>query len=247
MSINILGYNVYSGTKEQLLKEVCSRRKVNIISGNPEILYNGLYNKFLFDSFTSHSSIIIPDGVGVVLASKLIKTPVKEKIAGIEIMEAIVKKSADEGKGIYLLGAKQEVLEGCASNLKVKYPKLNVAGMHNGFFDMENCSDIVEDIKRSKAYAIFVAMGSPRQEKFIIKYMEELPCSVFMGVGGSFDIFSGTLKRAPKWMIKLGLEWLYRVIKEPFRIKRLGVIPVFLLKVFRNRGNRAYFKEGRDE
>lgn len=235
MSVKILGYEVYSDTKKALIEEVSSMDKVNIISGNPEVLYNGLNNKFLFDNFTSENTIIIPDGVGVVLASKLLGTPVKEKVAGIEVMEDIIKKCEAESKGIYLIGTKQEILEACIRNIQKKYPKLRIAGFHNGFFDLDNCSDIIDDIKTSKPYAIFVAMGSPRQEKFIVKYINELPCSVYMGVGGSFDIFAGVLKRAPRWMIKLGLEWLYRVIKEPFRIKRLGAIPVFLIKVLRSK------------
>lgn len=235
MSVKILGYEVYSDTKKDLIEEIGSMDKVNIISGNPEILYNGLNNKFLFDNFTNENSIIVPDGVGVVLAAKLLGTPVKEKIAGIEVMEDIIKKCESENKRVYLIGTKQEILEACIRNIEKKYPKLRIAGFHNGFFDLDKCSDIIEDIKVSNPYAIFVAMGSPRQEKFIVKYINELPCSIYMGVGGSFDIFAGTLKRAPRWMIKLGLEWLYRVIKEPFRIKRLGVIPMFLIKVMRNK------------
>lgn len=235
MSVSMLGYNIYSNTKSELLKQISNMDRVNIISGNPEILYNGLNNKFLFDNFTNKNSIIIPDGVGVVLASKLIGNPVKEKVPGIEVMEDIIRKCEDENKGIYLVGTKQEIIEACVQNIQKKYPKLRIAGFHNGFFDLDNCNDIIEDIKKSKPYAIFVAMGSPRQEKFIVKYMNELPCTVYMGVGGSFDIFAGVLKRAPRWMIKLGLEWLYRVIKEPFRIKRLGAIPVFIIKAMRNK------------
>lgn len=235
MSVSMLGYNIYSNTKSELLKQISNMDKVNIISGNPEILYNGLNNKFLFDNFTNENSIIIPDGVGVVLASKLIGSPVKEKVPGIEVMEDIIRKCEGENKGIYLVGTKQEIIEACVQNIQKKYPKLRIAGFHNGFFDLDNCNDIIEDIKKSKPYAIFVAMGSPRQEKFIVKYMNELPCTVYMGVGGSFDIFAGVLKRAPRWMIKLGLEWLYRVIKEPFRIKRLGAIPVFIIKAMRNK------------
>ncbi|MFL0251736.1 WecB/TagA/CpsF family glycosyltransferase [Clostridium neuense] len=235
MSVNILGYEIYSNTKSELLSDISSMDKVNIISGNPEVLYNGLSNKFLFANFTNKNSIIIPDGVGVVLASKLIGNPVKEKVAGIEVMEDIIRKCEVENRGVYLVGTKQEIIEACVQNIQKKYPRLIISGFHNGFFDLDNCSDIINDIKTSKPYAIFVAMGSPRQEKFIVKYMDELPCTVYMGVGGSFDIFAGALKRAPRWMIKLGLEWLYRVIKEPFRIKRLGAIPVFLIKVLRSK------------
>lgn len=231
MKTKILGYNIFNGYKEELLKAIDKYDKVNIISGNPEVLYTGLNNKELFNNFTSENSLIIPDGVGVVLASKLVKAPVKEKIAGIEVMDSILKECNDNGNGIYLLGATQEVLEQCEINILKKYKDLNIVGKHNGFFDMENCEEIIKSIKAANPYVLFVAMGCPRQEIFISKYINSLSCKIYMGVGGSFDVFAGNVKRAPRWMIKLGLEWLYRVVKEPYRIKRLGSIPKFILKV----------------
>lgn len=205
--------------------------KINIVSGNPEVLYNGLKSEFLMKNFRGSSTVIIPDGVGTVLACKIVGTPVKEKIAGIEVMETIMEKCTEEGRSIYLLGAKQDVLDMCKKNLKKKYPTLIISGTHNGYFDIDNCDNILSDIRACSPYAIFVAMGNPRQDIFIARNMDELPCHIYMGVGGSFDVFAGKVKRAPKWMISLGLEWLYRVIKEPFRIKRLISIPKFLLKV----------------
>ncbi|EJP6472730.1 WecB/TagA/CpsF family glycosyltransferase [Clostridium botulinum] len=235
METKILEYSIFNGSKEELLSEIDKYEKVNIISGNPEVLYNGLNNKELFKNFTDKCSIIIPDGVGVVLASKIIKNPVKEKIAGIEVMDSILKECNDNGNGVYLLGTKEDVLRECERNLSIKYKNLNIVGKHNGFFDMDSCEDILEDIKESNPYALFIAMGCPRQEKFITKYMDKLPCKIYMGVGGSFDVFAGKVKRAPKWMINCNLEWLYRVIKEPYRINRLAAIPKFLLKVLINK------------
>ena len=118
----------------------------------------------------------------------------------------------------------------------MEFPEINIAGYRDGYFDIDNPFELLEDIKEKKPYAIFVAMGCPRQEEFIVSYMNELPCKIFMGVGGSFDVIAEKVNRAPKWMIKLGLEWLYRVLKEPWRIKRLGSIPKFLLLV--GRGNK---------
>ncbi|WPC41309.1 WecB/TagA/CpsF family glycosyltransferase [Clostridium sp. JS66] len=235
MFTRILEYNVFNGNLKELMNYIEKFNKVNIISGNPEVLYNGLNNPLLFNNFTGDNSIIIPDGVGTVMASKVVKNPVKEKIAGIELMEEIVKKCEREGESIYLIGAKQEILDACVEKLQSKYTKLNISGSHNGYFDLNNCSDLIDDIKTKKPYALFIAMGSPRQDVFIIKNMKELPCKVFMGVGGSFDVFAGKVKRAPNWMIKLGLEWLYRVAKEPFRVKRLGSIPKFLLEVIKHK------------
>jgi N-acetylglucosaminyldiphosphoundecaprenol N-acetyl-beta-D-mannosaminyltransferase len=231
MFTRLLKYNVFNGSKMELMEYIEKFPKVNIVSGNPEVLYNGLKDNLLLTSFTASRSVIIPDGIGTLLASKIVKAPIKEKIAGIEIMEDVIKKCSRENKPIYLLGAKQEILEGCKQSLKRKYPKINIAGSHNGYFDLENCEDIVCDIKKSNAYALFVAMGAPKQDIFIARNMDILPCRVYMGVGGSFDVLAGKTKRAPKWMIELGLEWLYRVCKEPYRIKRLSSIPKFLLKV----------------
>lgn len=232
---NILGYRVFAGSKAELFEYLDTFDKVNVVSGNPEVLYNGMNDSELFAIFTSKSSVIIPDGVGTVLASKLAGSPVEEKIAGIEVMEGIIGRCLEEDEGIYLLGAKEEVVAACAKNLKLRYPGLRIAGWHNGYFDIDSCEDIISSIKEKKPKAIFVAMGSPRQDRFILKYMDELPCRIFMGVGGSFDVFSGNVQRAPRWMINIGMEWLYRVSREPWRLKRLSSIPKFLTAVLLHR------------
>ena len=234
MYTNILGYKVFNETKENFLREIDKRDKTIVISGNPEILYSGLENENLNKLFNGKDSIIIPDGVGTVIAAKMVKNPVKEKIAGIEVMKDIIEKCEKEGKGIYLLGAEEEILKLCKENIKKTFPNIKIVGSHNGFFDLNNCNDIIEDIKKSNPWGLFIAMGCPRQENFIVNYIDELNCNFYMPVGGSFDVFAGKVNRAPKWMLSLGLEWLYRVLKEPWRIKRLGVIPKFLLRVLKN-------------
>ena len=235
MFTKILGFKVFNKDKAALMDYIEEFQKVNIISGNPEILYNGLSDTMLKENFNAETSVIIPDGVGTVIASKIVKAPVKEKIAGIDVVREVLIKANVERKSIYLLGAKQEILERCVENIKKEFPNLKVSGFHNGFFDLNNCKDIIEDVIKSEPWAIFVAMGSPRQEIFINKIMDRANTHIFMGVGGVFDIFAGELTRAPKWMLAFGLEWLHRVIQEPFRIKRLMVIPKFLLLVFKNR------------
>ena len=233
--IELLGYKVFKKSLEEAVYYINSFDKIHIISGNPEVLYTGLNNQLLFENFTSKDSLIIPDGVGVQIASKILKTPVKEKIAGIDLMKEIINEASLENKGIYLLGTTDENLKACVANLILKYPNINIVGYRNGFFDIDNPIEIINEIKETKPYAIFVAMGCPRQEEFIVRYMNELPCKIFMGVGGSFDVIAEKVNRAPKWMIRLGLEWLYRVLKEPWRIKRLGSIPKFLLLVIRGK------------
>lgn len=233
--INILGYRVFKNSINDAIDYIDEKNKIHIISGNPEVLYTGLNNRKLLENFISSSSLIIPDGVGIQIAAKFLKTPVKEKIAGIDLMKEIIKKASMEDKGIYLLGTTDDNLKACVANIVAKFPKVKISGYRNGYFDINNPGDILDEIKEKEPYAVFVAMGCPRQEEFIVRYMDELPGKIFMGVGGSFDVIAEKVNRAPKWMINLGLEWLYRVLKEPWRIKRLGSIPKFLLLVIRGK------------
>lgn len=230
MFTDILEFKVFNEDKESFMKYIEKYDKVNIISGNPEVLLNGTNDEMLKESFKRDTSIIIPDGVGTVLASKILKYPIKEKIAGIDVVKEVLIRCEENNKPVYFLGSEEEIVLKCIDNIKIQYPKLNIAGYHNGYFNMNSCDDIIQDIKSREVYAIFVAMGSPRQEIFINKIIDDCNIKIFMGVGGVFDVFAGKVNRAPKWMISCGLEWLYRVIKEPFRIKRLGAIPKFLLK-----------------
>lgn len=233
MFTKILDFEVFNKDINTLIEYIDDFEKVNVISGNPEVLYNGYKNSTLKENFNDKNSLIIPDGVGTVLAAKLVKNPVEERIPGIELVREVLKKADLEKKSIYLVGAEQEVLEECVKNIKNEFKNLTIAGYHNGFFDLEDCDDLINDIKEKRPYAIFAAMGSPRQEIFIDKIMPVVDCKIFMGVGGVFDIFAGKLKRAPKWMCNTGLEWLYRVMKEPVRIKRLFAIPKFLCLVLK--------------
>ncbi|MBK5240535.1 WecB/TagA/CpsF family glycosyltransferase [Clostridium sp.] len=235
MTTKIFQYQIFDNNMEELLKTIGDFEKVHIVSGNPEVLLNGLQNNVLLDNLTSKNSIIIPDGISTVICSKIVGKPVQEKIAGVELMERIVKKCEKENQGIYLLGATKETVDMCNINLRTKYRKLDILGSHDGYFEIDNCEEILKEIENVNPKVLFVAMGCPRQEIFIAKYMDRLPCSVFMGVGGSFDIIAGNLKRAPKWMINIGMEWLYRVAKEPFRIKRLSSIPKFILMVIKDK------------
>ena len=234
----LLGYKIFSDNKEELLKEIENKKRVNIISGNPEVLYNGIKNEFLRNSFTKEDALIIPDGVGTLLAAKINGIDITEKIAGIEVMNMLLEEARDKNLKVFLLGAKEDTLIKCEEKIKENYDGINIVGSNNGFFDLDNCGDLIEKINESKADILFVAMGAPRQEVFIEKYKDKLCCKIFMGVGGSFDVFAGSVNRAPQFMINIGMEWLYRVAKEPWRIKRLGSIPKFLVLSLKERGKR---------
>lgn len=233
-TVEMLGYKIFAENMEKCVEEILTCNKVHVVSGNPEVLYTGLNDEELYSNFTSDEAIIIPDGVGVQISGNLIRKPVQEKIAGIELMKNILSSYEKSGDSIYLLGASEESLKGCVANVLRDYPNINIAGYHNGFFDINSPKDVLEDINKSNPSALFVAMGCPRQENFIVKYMNELPCKIFMGVGGSFDVIAEKVNRAPRWMINMGMEWAYRVAKEPWRIKRLGSIPKFIGIVVKN-------------
>lgn len=217
----LCGYKIFNGTIDEVTKKIISREdKIHVVSGNPEVLYNGLYNKLTYDNFTSEKSIIIPDGIGVVKSLRL-KGYNIQKIAGIDLFIELMKR-LDNKERVYFLGASNNVLNTFIKNIRKKYKNINIVGYHHGYIDIDNCNYIINDIKSKQPTAIFVAMGSPKQEIFISKNMDELPCKIFMGVGGTFDVISENTKRAPLWIININLEWLYRIFKEPKRVKRFG-------------------------
>ena len=162
--------------------------------------------------------VINADGASVILASKFLGKPLPERVAGVDLMQDLVALSANKGYSVYLLGAKQEVVEKTAEVLKEKHPDLNVAGIHNGYFKEGDWGSIAEGLKECKPDFIFVGITSPLKE-YLIEYLQERGIkSVFMGVGGSFDVISGNIPRAPLWMQKMNLEWLFRVLQEPKRL-----------------------------
>ena len=236
MYVNLLGYKIYVDSKKNLVYKIESHlvsknnEKINIVSGNPEVLLNGIENLKLNKFFKRQDNLIIPDGIGVIILLKFFKKYVTEKIAGIEIMEEVLSILDKNNLGVYFLGASEENLQLAIKNITNKHPNINIKGFHNGYFDETQIIEIINSIKISKPEVLFVGMGSPKQDIIISEYMDELDCKIFMGVGGSLDLYSGKIKRAPKIMINLGLEWLYRVSNEPVRIKRLWSIPKFMCK-----------------
>jgi N-acetylglucosaminyldiphosphoundecaprenol N-acetyl-beta-D-mannosaminyltransferase len=166
-----------------------------------------------------------------VFASKVFNKPLKERVAGFDLMMEFVKWASHKDVSIYLLGAKPEVVEKAQSNLKNLYPSLKIVGFHHGYFNEKEEENIIEDINKRAAQVLFVALGAPKQEKWIYKNKEKLKVKIAMGVGGSFDVIAGKAKRAPEIYRKLGLEWLYRLIQEPWRYKRMSALPKFAFKV----------------
>ena len=167
----------------------------------------------------SGSDIINADGQAVVWASKILKKPLKERVAGIDLMKNLVTLAAEKNYKIYLFGAKEEVVKTVAEQYSEKYGKSILAGYRNGYFKREDEEQIAQDIAASGAQMLFVAISSPIKENFLFKYKEILKdVNLIMGVGGSFDVEAGITKRAPEWMQNAGLEWFYRFLQEPKRM-----------------------------
>ena len=153
------------------------------------------------------------------------------RAAGYDISLKLMEKMAASGKTLYLFGAAPGIAETAAEKLKEKYPGLNIAGLHDGYFDAEEEKKIIADINEKKPDGLFVCLGSPKQEKWIFANKDKLNVKVAMGLGGCLDVYAGNVKRAPDIFIKFGLEWLYRLMKEPKRFFRMLALPKFMLKV----------------
>lgn len=231
----ILGFNVNTYTAEELLnkvfKDYLNNEQLFIANINPEIVISNYKNEE-FKKILNKQKYQIPDGSGIVWASKKKKGKIKNRITGIDLMLKICERSQEYSSKIYLYGAKKENIEKAKEELEKKYSKINIVGTCNGYEDEKIA---VEKIQKSQADIVFVGMGSPKQEEFIIKNRKKLKnVKIFMPVGGSFDVISKAKKRAPKWMIKCNLEWLYRLFQEPKRIFRQYKLLKFIWIV--NRG-----------
>ncbi len=168
--------------------------------------------------FVDNAALIVADGQPIVWASRLLCRPLPERVSGVDLIDEIAKKSADGDFKIYLLGAKSKVIEAAVAKLRKKYPGVNICGYSNGYFSKEEIPQRVATIRESGAHVLFIGMGVPLQEFFLDDNWPQLGVNLAVGVGGSFEIFAGTKKRAPIWMQNTGLEWFYRLLQEPRRL-----------------------------
>jgi len=182
-----------------------------------------------------HADLVTPDGAGVLLATRMKGMRLPERVSGVDLVDRISALAAREGFHIYLLGASEMVVQAAAGVLASRYPGLIIAGIHHGYFKTEEEPRIVRDIATARPDVLFVALGLSKQELFIHRNFTALGVPVMIGVGGSFDVISGQLKRAPVWMQRSGLEWLYRLLQQPSRLPRLAVLPKFMLAAWKSR------------
>jgi N-acetylglucosaminyldiphosphoundecaprenol N-acetyl-beta-D-mannosaminyltransferase len=186
-----------------------------------------------YAAIVRRAALITPDGYGVMWGARLMNLPIYERVTGVDMVTGICERAAKNGDSIYILGAAPGVAAKAAEKLAERFPGLRVAGTRNGFFKPEEEDDVVKEIRDAKPQVLFVAFGIPKQEKFIAKHLEILNVPVSLGVGGSFDVYSENLKRAPEYIQRSGMEWLYRVWQEPWRWRRMSYVPRFMIFALR--------------
>lgn len=232
--IHILGIPVDSLTMEETIvtveKAIENGNKTRIITANAEMImqaqdHGGLRNCL------EKATLVVPDGAGVVWAAKEIGSMIPERVAGIDLAKNLMQMSAQKGFGVYFFGAAPGIAQLAAENIRKSFPELSISGIRDGFYSEADEDQIIKEINDSGAKLLFVALGSPKQELWLEKYRDSLSPMLHMGVGGSFDVFAGKVDRAPKWMQKNSLEWLYRALGQPSRWKRLLALPKFVFAV----------------
>lgn len=225
--VKLLGYEINTYNFEDAV-EFAKSSSGQVVTINPEMMSNPDMIEIV-----NSAKLVIPDGIGVGIGLKISGYNVK-RIPGIQFAHRMIEECAKDNKSVALIGAKPEIIEKAASNLKKEFENLNLAYIQDGYFDDEE--RVLKELQASNPRLVLCALGSPKQEFFIRKAENLLPEALFIGVGGSFDVWSGVVQRAPEIYQKLGLEWLYRTIKEPQRFKRIfPTLPLFVLRVLKEK------------
>ena len=236
MKIDVMGLKFDSVTMDEALSRaealLRGEKAAYVVTPNAEIAYEALHDVQLREMLNG-ADLMLPDGAGVVLASKLLRTPVKQKVAGVDFAAGLLGVLERNGQSLYLLGGKTGIGELAAQKMLEAHPQLRIAGIADGYFRDE--APVIEKINASGADALFVCLGAPKQERFMVQHQQELHVHLMAGLGGSLDAFAGTVQRAPAWMIRLNLEWLYRLIREPKRFRRMLRLPKYLWAVMLKR------------
>ncbi|MCK1990379.1 WecB/TagA/CpsF family glycosyltransferase [Lysinibacillus fusiformis] len=218
------------GFVDLLVNRIEQQEKTFVVTANPEVVMQANENPTV-KGYLNQATYICADGIGVVKAAQILGDSLPERVTGYDTMVKLLEVGQQKRYKVYLLGAQKETIEKTIANIHKNYPNVEVVGYHDGFFDWNN-NHIADDIAALQPDLVFVALGVPRQEKWITENLDKFSKGVFIGVGGSFDVIAGTVKRAPVIWQKLNLEWLYRLLRQPSRFIRMLVLPRFALKVF---------------
>lgn len=228
---DVLGVGFDNVTKaeavDRALALIDAREGRYVVTPNPEIVMLAKENPALKEALAG-ADIVLPDGAGIIKGAAILGRPMKEKVPGIDFACGVMARLAERGGSVYLFGAKPGVAEAAAETLRTKFPGLVISGTSDGYFSDDG--PIIEKIKDAAPDLLLVCLGAPKQELWMAKMSGKLPVGLMVGLGGSLDVFAGTVKRAPEAWQKLDLEWLYRLLKEPRRIGRMMKLPLFVIE-----------------
>ncbi|MBE6112218.1 MAG: WecB/TagA/CpsF family glycosyltransferase [Peptococcaceae bacterium] len=232
--LDVLGVGIDKVTSQQALEKIgefiASGQPHQIVTANAEIIYQASKNEKM-RNIINNAQMVTADGSGVVWASRQLGEPLEQRVTGIDLVNSICEQSAKDKWKIYILGSAPGVAATAAVNIRDKFPGCNIVGTHHGYFNAKEEKQILAELEQLKPDVLFVALGAPKQEYWIADHLADLGIPVGMGIGGSMDVLSGNVKRAPKWMQKMSLEWLYRLLIQPTRFKRVLALPKFMLAV----------------
>lgn len=232
--VEILGVNVNSLTMAQAVEAVqqfIAEKKVALVAtANAEMLMRSTQDEELKD-ILNQADLVVPDGAGTVWAAGHLGEPMPERVAGFDLAQELMREAPARGDRIYFFGSAPGVADKAKSKAEEIYPGIQVVGTRNGFFTEADEPGIIAEIKAARPDILLAALGVPKQEKWLKKHMQELQVPVSIGVGGTLDVMAGVMERAPLWMQKAKLEWLFRGLKQPSRAGRLLALPKFVLKV----------------
>lgn len=233
--ISILGIRVDNVTGEEALMRIeefiNDGRPHQVVTVNPEFIMAAKEDPH-FARILNESHLALPDGQGLLWAARILGTPLKERVTGVDTVVSMAAVAAKKGYRVYFLGAAEGVADAAAQELSGRYPGLKVVGTHAGSPALREEDEILSMIWQARPHILFVAYGAPRQEKWIARNLSRIGVPVAMGVGGAFDFISGRERRAPRWLQRLGLEWLHRLCHQPWRWRRMLVLPSFAWLVF---------------
>ena len=229
MRLNIMGVDFDSLTLSEAVDRaealISERRAAFVVTPNPEIVMTCWENTDAMEA-VQNADLVLPDGVGVVYGAKILGTPLKGKLPGIDFATELMRRMAKRCGRVYLLGAKPGVAEMAGERLTEQFPGLIVCGTHDGYFQED--APVIDEINALQPDLLLVCLGAPKQEIWMLRNRSALKVGLMAGLGDSLDVFAGTVKRAPSFFQKLGLEWFYRLVKEPWRFRRMMKLPKFL-------------------
>lgn len=232
MRIDVMGVGFDSLTMDEAVARardlMAERRAAYVVTPNPEIVMLCRDDPAAMQAVQG-ADLVLPDGIGVIYGAKILGTPLRAKLPGIDFASALMAQMGQEGKSVFLLGAKPGVADAAAEKMRARFPGLVIAGTNDGYFQDDD--PVVEKINAAQPDLLLVCLGAPKQELFMAKYGEATGCHLLMGLGGSMDIFAGVAQRAPEFYCKHNLEWFYRLIKNPSRFGRMMKLPLFLVHV----------------